>query len=125
MPLGGPSYRQSFVRTERREFKEARWCLEQSVAHHLKALVANPRNDLYREHARDSLFALAKLRFDLLDLPARPRPPSDAEVLPDDPEAYYRAALLLTQCMVQSPPSAQDGYLLLPPPSSAKLPARS
>ena len=76
-------------------------------------LAANPRNDLYREHARDSLFALAKLRFDLLDLPgAADTAERLPEVLPDDPEAYYRAALLLTQCMVQSPPSAQDGYLL-------------
>ena len=111
--LGRTLYCQSLVRTGRREFKEARWCLEQSVAHHLKALVANPRNDLYREHARDSLFALAKLRFDLLDLPgAADTAERLPEVLPDDPEAYYRAALLLTQCMVQSPPSAQDGYLL-------------
>ncbi|MBV8232796.1 MAG: serine/threonine protein kinase [Planctomycetaceae bacterium] len=98
--LGYTLYSLSYLAQRRGEFAGARRRLDQAIRHQRAALAANPRNDSYRLHLRDSLGMLAET---LVQIGAHAEAADAVEemprLVPDALRDYLTAAAFLVRCM--------------------------
>jgi tetratricopeptide (TPR) repeat protein len=102
--LGRADLRSAQALQARDQTDGAREALERAIGYHRAALRSSPESPKYRRYLWDDLTARSLMRLAHRDVEGAAR---DAEelprLLPDNPNSYLQAALLLVQCAERSP----------------------